>query len=185
MRKYKLGNIAEINFGPHQKYKAEAEVKYLLASHFNKLYQPEFFKDSFLDLNAKTEKYLLQKNDLLLTGKGNNIFAWAYSEDFGKTIASSLFYVIKTNPNLILNEYLAYYLNTSKMIAKLKILGSGATVLSIPKKELFALTIEIPSLEEQKHFIEIANTSKKNIELTKNILHLKTNLHQALVNRLQ
>jgi len=181
---YKLSQIANINFGPYLKTDIKGDVKYLLSSHFDKINQPTLFKGSYILLDNLEEKYLLKENDLILTGKGNRTFAWAYKPENGLMIASSLFYVINVNPKILLNEYLAYFLNSSKIHNKLIILGSGATIRSLPKNELYNLKIDIPSLEEQKKIIQIANTMKKDIELSNKILNKKIKLHKKIISTL-
>src|SRR5690554_6027919 len=141
----KLGNIAEIQFGSYDKPQEKGSVKYLHAGHFDNLFKPTRFEDSFIELDGKNDKFLLQPNDVILAGKGHRTFAWAFNPDFGQAIPSSLFYIIKTNPSKVLGAYLAQYLNSEKIQYNLKLIGAGATITSIPKKELEEITVDIPS----------------------------------------
>ena len=101
----KLGDITEIQFGSYDKPKEKGNVKYLHAGHFDKLYKPTKFKKSFVELDGKNDKFLLQSNDVILAGKGHRTFAWAYESSFGKVIPSSLFFIIKINSKEVLSKY--------------------------------------------------------------------------------
>jgi restriction endonuclease S subunit len=180
----KLGDIAEIQFGSYDKPQEKGSVKYLLAGHFNKLYKPTKFEKSFVELDSKNEKFLLQPNDVILAGKGHRTFAWAYNKDLGKAIPSSLFFIIKTDPSKIKGAYLAYYLNSEKVQYNLKLIGAGATITSIPKKELEEISINVPSLLEQNRVIEFIRLLDEDIELTQNLLAKRVSLRKGLINKL-
>lgn len=180
----KLGNIAEIQFGSYDKPTEDGSVKYLHASHFDNLYNPTKFEDSFVELDGKNDKFLLQPNDIILAGKGHRTFAWAYDVDFGQAIPSSLFYIIRTNPSKVLGTYLAQYLNSEKVQYKLKLIGAGATITSIPKKELEQITITLPSLQKQRDFVEFIKLLDKDLKLTQDLLKKRTALKKGLINRM-
>ncbi|WP_067150231.1 restriction endonuclease subunit S [Pseudotamlana agarivorans] len=180
----KLGNIAEIQFGSYDKPKEEGSVKYLHAGHFDKLFKPTKFEKSFVELDDKNDKFLLQPNDVILAGKGHRTFAWAYNVSFGQATPSSLFYIIRTNSSEVLGAYLAQYLNTEKVQYKLKLIGAGATITSIPKKELAQLSIVLPSIEEQKKIIDFIELLDEDLKLTQDLLNKRTALKKGLVNRL-
>jgi restriction endonuclease S subunit len=67
---------------------------------------------------------------------------------------------------------------------QLGLIGAGATVTSIPKKELSQLEIVIPSINDQRNFLKIYNLLDKDIELTKKLLQTKRDLKRGLVNEL-
>ena len=180
----KLEDIAKLKFGLHTETAAEGNVKYLLAGHFNDSGQPANFSDSFLLADARNQRFLLQENDVILAGKGLRIFAWAYDVDFGACIPSSLFYLIRTDKDVILGKYLACLLNSEKMQHQLKLIGSGATITSIPKRELSELKIEIPSLKEQQKIIDAAELFDGEIELLQRILEEKQKLKRGVLNKL-
>jgi restriction endonuclease S subunit len=180
----KLKEIADIQFGLYVKGQDKGNVKYLLSSHFNKSFQPEKFEESFIELNEKSERFLLKPNDIILAGKGHRIFAWAYDISFGTTIPSSIFYMIQTNPDEIIGDYLAYYLNSGNINQKLKLIGAGSQITSIPKKELEQLDIIIPPIEQQKKIVAMAKLLEKNIDLHKEIIEKKKSLKNGLISKM-
>ncbi|QDO95285.1 restriction endonuclease subunit S [Formosa sediminum] len=181
---HKLGDIAEIQFGLYEKPLAEGEVKYLHAGHFNNLHKPAKFEESFVKLNGKNNKFLLQPNDVILAGKGHRTFAWAYSLDFGQAIPSSLFYIIRTQSSVVLGEYLAQYLNTEKIQYNLKLIGAGGTITSIPKKELEEIKVHIPALKEQKKIVDFIELLDEDLRLTQELLEKRTALKKGLINKI-
>ena len=180
----KLANIAEIQFGSYDKPQETGSIKYLHAGHFDKLYKPTKFEESFIELDGKNDKFLLQPNDVILAGKGHRTFAWAYNPDFGKAIPSSLFYIIRTKPSKVLGTYLAQYLNSEKIQYNLKLIGAGATITSIPKRELEEVSVDIPSLEEQKKIVDFIELLDEDLRLTQDLLEKSTALKQGIINKL-
>ena len=180
----KLGNIAEIQFGSYDKPKEKGTVKYLHAGHFDKLFKPTKFEKSFIELDGKNDKFLLQHNDIILAGKGHRTFAWAYDADFGQAIPSSLFFIIRVKASEVLGAYLAQYLNSEKVQYNLKLIGAGATITSIPKKELEEITVFIPSMDEQRKFVEFIELLDEDLQLTQDLLKKRTALKKGLINKL-
>lgn len=178
-----LGEIAQIYYGPYEKAKTKGSIKYLVSSHFNEFFEPSLFKESFVDSIKDVEKHLLQPNDVIVTGKGQRIFAWAYKEEYEKVIPSSLFYIIKiTDSSKLIGEYLANYLNSEKINYTLKALSGGTGIPSIQKKEFEQLSIYIPSIEKQKHIIDMSRLLNKNVELATKLLEKKKALKTGLLN---
>jgi restriction endonuclease S subunit len=184
MKVLKIGEILDVQFGPHLKTNSNGTIKYLLASHFDEDLNLTNFKDSFVAPSAKTQRFELKPNDVILAGKGHRTFAWAYNESFGPMVPSSLFYLLRASNDRVLGEYLAAVLNSERMQHQLGLIGAGATVTSIPKKELSQLEIVIPSINDQRNFLKIYNLLEKDIELTKKLLQTKRDLKRGLVNEL-
>ncbi len=177
-----LAEIASIKFGPYMKGSSNGDAKYLLASHFDKQYQLTKFELSFVNLNEKQRRNLLEPNDVILAGKGSRIFAWAYDEKIGPTIASSLFYVIKTNREKINGKYLACYLNSPLVQQKLKAIAGGFKIPSLPKKELIKISIVIPSIDAQMKFVEMARLLDEDVSLAEDLLKEKSNQRHSVIN---
>lgn len=70
----------------------------------------------------------------------------------------------------ILPEYLSVYFQTPKYREVIEFLGSGSNILNIKPEHIYNLKIPIPSLEDQKHFVTIAEQADKSkFELRKSI----------------
>lgn len=178
----RLHQLAQVKFGPHETPMSTGEAKYLLASDFDDNLQPSNFKDNYIDLDDRTARFMLQPNDVILAGKGHRLFTWAYHPDFGTCVPSSLFYIIRTDPKVILGKYLALFLNSEKTQHQLKLIGAGASVVSIPKKELNQIAIFVPPIKTQQRMIEMADLIDQDIHLTTALLQQKKILKHSLFN---
>ena len=179
-----LKNITTFKYGPHLRTQGEGEVKYLHSKHFDELSEPTLFANSFVESSARSEKFLLKKNDVIITGKGLRIFAWAYDEDFGKAVPSSLFFILRPNPNKVLGKYLALLLNSEKINYQIRQAGAGASILSIPKKELGEIKVDIPSLDKQHEVVYMVKTFNFDIMLTQELLQKKKLLRREVLNQI-
>lgn len=180
----KLGEIAEISFGSYEKPKSEGSIKYLHAGHFDSFIKPTKFENSYVELSPKNKKYLLRSNDVILAGKGYRTFAWSYVEDIGKAMPSSLFYTIRTDSKKVLGEFLALFINSDETQYKLKNIGAGATITSIPKKELEQVKIYLPDLDEQRRIVEFARLLDDEVLLIESLLHKKYKLKKKFISNL-
>jgi len=180
----KLGDIAEIQFGPYEKGLAKGSIKYLLASHFDEVYQLSKFESSFISGEVDSEKKLLQKNDVILAGKGQRTFAWAYEDSYGPCVPSSLFFILKTDEEVVLGKYLTYFLNSERVQNTLKLIGAGGTIPSIPKKELKQIKVSIPSIARQRKIIEMAKLVEEDVMLTQELLNKKKAVQRTVINKL-
>jgi restriction endonuclease S subunit len=179
-----LDHISTIQFGPFLKSKETGEIKYLMASHFDLDNRPTNFESSFVPENNKNTRALLRYGDVLLTGKGQRLFAWAYDNSMGQCIPSSLFYLLRVETSKILPEYLACYLNLDKIQFLLTQIGAAATIMSIPKKELARLPIEIPTMYKQHSVVKLLNITEQDIALTGKLLEKKKLLKRALITKM-
>jgi restriction endonuclease S subunit len=182
--KKKLGDIAEIQFGPYAKGTEKGTVKYLLASHFDRQNMLSRFKQSLVEAEDFTAGSFLKRNDVILAGKGQRLFAWAYDESEGLCIPSSLFFVLEGNRNIIIGKYLAIFLNSEKVQFTLKTMAAGLTIPSISKNELKELKIFIPSLKEQKKIVEMAELMEEDISLAQKLLIKKKALKKTILNKM-
>lgn len=181
----RLSKISEIQFGLYSKKSEKGNVKYLTTGHFDEFLNLSLFtKDSYIELEEKNKRFLLQPNDVILTGKGQRIFAWAYNEAFGDIVPSSLFYIIKTKANEVNGYYLASVLNSARKQYELTLLGSGSSVLSINKKDLLDLEIPLPSLKEQNRIAKVLKVMENEVSLTSELLNKKRALKKGVLNEL-
>jgi restriction endonuclease S subunit len=181
--KKRLEDIADIYFGPQEKGSVKGSIKYLLASHFDKYFQPTKFQDSFVKEKKELQRYILQPNDVIVAGKGHRLFAWAYNPDFGPAIPSSLFYIVKIkNPDILLGEYLANFLNTEKMNHKLTTLGAGTSIPSVQKSELAGLNVPIPPIAVQQRIVELSRLMDEDVELASVLLEKKKKMKMSVLN---
>lgn len=165
---------SSIKYGPHLRTIFDGRVRYLKGQHFDDDGTLLAANDSYADPKAATDSLLLHDRQLILAGKGNRHFAWAYRPEAGPCIASSLFYVLTVRPELVLPAYLALVLNTASRGRALKAIAKGATVPVIPKRELLDLSVPVPNMERQRQLIHLKELQDRRSHISREIVRLNT-----------
>lgn len=180
----KISEIASIQYGTYTKALEKGEVKYLVASHFNKFFKLRNFSSSYIKMHGTAEKFQLRANDVILAAKGSRNFAWAYKEKSGPCVPSSAFFIIRANPSEITGEFLANVLNSKLVQYQIKNMATGGGMPSIPKKEFNELEVFVPSLAFQKKVVKMAGLLDEDIELTAELLKQKKQLKTGVINKM-
>ena len=131
----------------------------------------------FVDSDMIKSKYYLKSGDILFTGKGTNNFALVFrSKDDIPTIASSALFVIKVDQNLANPNFIAWYINQSKVQNYFKTNEAGTYNTSINKTTLEETPIVLPSLAVQSKIAKIANLHNQELALSNKIIELRNKL---------
>ncbi len=179
-----IDQISDIRFGFYTQPEATGDVPYLQVRQFDELGILKDEANDFIKLDNKTEPLLLKDGDVLFVGKGNRLFAWCYRDHSGPYIASSIFFVLRPDQQIIFPEYLTAVLNTAQTKATFQLLGSGTNIFSIRKSELGAVEIEVPSMEKQIKIAALAELHKKEIALSRDLLTQKQYLFTGIISKL-
>jgi len=180
----KLGELADVNFGLYKKKKLSGNVKYFTSSHFDENLNPSLFADSYIDIDEKEQRFLLQENDVIIAGKGHRLFAWAYDKKYGDVVPSSLFYILRPHKTHMRGDFLAAALNTKRIQYDLLLKGSGTSIPSIKKNELIDLEVPAPEMLVQVKMLRIINVMDEEIELISEILKKKKQFKEAVIHEL-
>ena len=181
----KLSDIARIQFGYYDTPSEEGELRYLQAKHFDDSGEFTRFDESYIPLDDKSRKHILQPGDILLVGKGYRLFAWQYGGQPSPAVASTLFFVITVRDQArVLSEYLTTFLNLPQTQTYLRQLGAGTSIPSIRKNELSDLPLPHPSLAMQRNVAQIQALHQREISLLTNLIAEKQILIENLINRL-
>lgn len=177
-----LKNISTIQFGYYEKPKAEGDARYLQVKHFNDFGALGADIEEWIDVTDKSKSHLLEDGDILFVGKGMRNFAWKYSTEMGNMIASSVFFVIKSEPELVDADYLATIFNSSKYQSFFSSLGAGSSIPSIRKTELEAVEVPLPPIEIQRKIAKLNELYHEEIQLADKLIEQKNKLFQAVIN---
>lgn len=180
--KMQLKDISHLQFGFYDKPKEEGEAIYLQAKNFNDFGLFDGNGDGWVEITEKSKSHLLEEGDVLFVGKGMRNFAWKYSVDTGKAIASSIFFVIKPKSDLVDSDYLVTIFNSTKYQSFFQSLGAGSSIPSIRKNELEAVEIPLPPLEVQKKIAKLSDLHRAELALTGRLIDEKNKLFQAVIN---
>lgn len=172
--------IAEIKTGIFAKPGHEGEVVYLQARHFDKFGNLHTELKGDLRFDDITENHLLRNGDVLFAAKGWKNFATVYRSDF-PAVASTTFFVLRVRELDVIPEFLVWLLNEPKTKESLKGQAIGSAMVSISKRVLGNLVVNIPSAETQRQILDVSQLMKKENEIRLRIAELRQQIiHQAV-----
>lgn len=183
-KKFKLSDIVNIRSGMVVPKTVNNDEKQLTDAYVRMVGTSDYDDDGNLrkDLEANVlikpaiEKNFLQYKEVLFNAKGRRFFATLFLNEYSFTIASASFLVLTIQNDLILPEFLVWYLNHPET---LKVFASKMTTQNIPsvtKQELGDLKIIIPNLDTQKQIIKLDFLKKEQVIIQKELITLKENL---------
>jgi hypothetical protein len=128
-------------------------------------------------VNYKPED-LLRKDDVLLIGKGsdNHAAVWPGSDE--DTLASSMLYVIRPDPNVIIPAFLVSYLNSHAAKAYFNFHQKAGTVKVLGRMALDELPVPLPSLAEQRTVAQLATA----VQHSRSLLNELSQAHATMLN---
>ena len=180
----KLKDIAQIQFGYYAQPSKSGSIKYLQAKHFKDLGQLVGENDAFLEDDEKTNVNLLEDGDILFAAKGFRFFAALYKAEFGKAVASSIFFIIKPDIRKIIPGYLVSVLNLPKNLLHFQQSGAGSSIPSIRKNELLDFTFNLIPIAQQHKIVALQELYIKDLELTENLIKKKQLLFQTALSKI-
>ncbi|WP_313384461.1 restriction endonuclease subunit S [Chishuiella sp.] len=184
IRKVKIKEIATFNFGYHTSEIEKKGVMYLQARNFDEAGQFLNNVDNFVAKDNIKEDLILKDGDILLVGKGMRFFAHCYKKEMGEAVASSIFYIINTNREAVLPDYLTCILNHTKSHNYFNSIGAGSSIPSIRKNELADFEINLPSLQVQHKIVEMYDLHNKEIQLLEQLKEKKLVRFNQLINEI-
>lgn len=180
----KLKDIAAIRSGIHLAESDTGNISYLQTKHFDNWGQLIVGAiDTYIQVDNNTSKHILTEGDIILTGKGNRIFAWCYQSHFGEVVASSIFFVIRPTQQ-VLPEYLTHILNLPQSIEFLKKLSGGNSIPSFRKSELEEFEVPVLPLHIQHQIIAINETHVRELVILDQLKEKMIQRYKALVNHI-
>ncbi|VTZ91329.1 restriction endonuclease subunit S [Limosilactobacillus reuteri] len=122
----------------------------------------------------ESPEIMLKANDILIT-KDGTIGKVAIVEELSKpsTVASGIFILRNTSPNIWITKYLYYYLQSYDFKSFIHSRIEGSVIPHLYQKDFESLSIKSPSLEEQ-------NTISKRLELIDKKIDLNNQLNDNL-----
>ena len=176
-----LKDIANISSGTYKKEILDGDFLYLQIKDFTSSHLDKGELNPSIPRNKSTEKHLLSDKDLLFSAKGTSNFCVIYYETMGKAIASSSFFIIHITKNIILPEFLNWYINLPRTIKKLQADAVGSFTPSISKEVLSNLNIDIPSITIQQKIITLKKLQIEELKLQTQLLEKKKKLYNQIL----
>lgn len=182
--KYLLSEISKIHPGVHIKsseFVEDGTHVYLNLRDFDENF---CLIDELTRVNFDGKQQFILDEDNVLFSVRIKFNAYQIPESIHDSfVASTSFVILKPNENIVLKEYLAWYLNESEDLKKLSEAQAKSTRMPyLSLKSIKGLEIYVPDMEQQKNIIEINQLLGKEKKLTNRILELKEIYIQNLLN---
>lgn len=113
----------------------------------------------------KAELYQVFGGDILLTARGQAHGAYLVSHDLADTLVSSVFYILRPNPQVIRPAYLAWWLNLPDVQARIQGHSRGTGIGYMSRQALEQLSVCVPLLEVQVRIEQVVALWQKKQQL--------------------
>lgn len=126
-------------------------------------------------IEGNFEKYCIKDRNLIISkiGAPNYKIAVASVAEGHKLLANANLYVIELDESKVDPYYLKAYLESSDGQARFKNIAAGTTVLSVGVKDLKAMIVPLPSMDEQKRIAD------RYLAAMEEVLRLRSQLQDA------
>ncbi len=115
-----------------------------------------------IDMETIKKHHLVQKGDIIFRSRGLVATSAILPCNLKKTIvAAPLLKIRITKPDIILPEYLNWYINQRDAQVFLTSRAKGTAQKMISKQEIEELEVSLPPLEQQKNIVELASLSAR------------------------
>ncbi|MGF1670058.1 MAG: restriction endonuclease subunit S [Balneolaceae bacterium] len=151
----KISEIANVTFGVNYSPEKYGDIPVIQMRSINEQGEIDSRYNSAVYREKIDEDELLQDGDLLFAAKGTGNIPYIVREEMLPVLASSVFFVIRVNRDIILSEYLAWYLKTPRVMNWIETVSEGSTVRSISIKEFRKFKVPVPDLDVQKKIMEL------------------------------
>lgn len=182
MRK-QIKSLAKIQSGLYIKAIPDGDAYYLQVKDFDIYGRVVTGLTTMVKLDVNLCNHLLTGGDLLFAAKGTTNFCAVYDPNIGNAFASSSFLVLRTiNREIVLPEFLCWFINHPNTMQILKSHAVGTSIPSITKSAVGDLEIDLPTIEIQKTILQVAELQRREIELCNKIAQKRIELvNQSLI----
>jgi len=153
-----LGEVADFKYGYTDTAKEKGAVRFIRITDIGENGKLKMSDSKYIDLNGESEKYLLEKGDLLMARTGATYGkTMLFNEDISAAYASFLIKIRFKNETVLPNFYwhfaqsYLYWNQANKLVSRAGQPQFNANVLK-------AVTIPMPPLAVQKEIVRILDT---------------------------
>lgn len=136
---------------------------------------------STVTFEKDASRYMLVPGDVLFLSRGHRLFATVFNDVPPHVIVPNYFYRLRakltgTASDVVLPEYLAWYLNSPKAQAQLKLVHAGSHMPVVALNDFVDLRIDMPPLTIQKSIVAVAALAQREQQLMRELLDVKKKL---------
>lgn len=115
------------------------------------------------------ERYAVRNTDVVFQARGNRNLAFVLRDVPAATLASNHFYIVRTKLDVVLPEYLAWFVNQPAAQGHLTGKAQGTTMMLVPKEAFESLEVDLPPLDVQRAIVELAELRQRERALVQNL----------------
>src|SRR3972149_6876854 len=113
-------------------------------------------------IDKSTEQYLIHQGDVLFLSRGHRNWAAPIIDELQNTVAVGHFFVIKVRNEIILPEYLAWYINQSRAQEYFhNIAGRGTNMPLVTLSAFKGLPVDVPDMATQHRIVELSRLMER------------------------
>ncbi|MDD3269121.1 MAG: restriction endonuclease subunit S [Syntrophomonadaceae bacterium] len=125
-----------------------------------------------IEMTQLKAHHLVQPGDLMFRSRGQVSTSAILITDPGPAVVAAPLLRIRADQNLVLPEYLNWYINQSPAQAFFESRARGSTQKIIGKEALESLEVDLPSLERQRTIAELAALAQEEQRLMRRLSEL-------------
>ncbi len=179
-----LGDISEIQVGYQSREGIHPQINgnhFLLQTRdFDNHHQinwSNLIKFTPSGFGAKSE---VRKGDVLFLAKGQDNYAIFINFERDNILAGNSFYIIRTNPETVLPDFLAWWINQTPAQEYIRLNRSGSSLPFLSVASLSNLEVPIPDTKIQQKICKLETLRRKESDLLIRYLTKKYALIQAV-----
>jgi len=159
--KKKITEIADIQIGYQFRKKIELDDPgtnwVIQIRDFNENHTLNREGLSRVRIDKPIEQYLIHRGDVLFLSRGHRNWAAPIIDELQDTVAAGHFFVIKMRNEIILPEYLAWYINRSPAQEYLHNIARRGTHMPLVTLSAFkGLPVDVPDMATQHRIVELS-----------------------------
>ena len=117
-------------------------------------------------IDKSTEQYLIHQGDVLFLSRGHRNWAAPIIDELQNTVAAGHFFVIKVRNEIILPEYLAWYINQSPAQEYLHNIARRGTHMPLVTLSAFkGLPVDVPDMAIQYKIVGLSRLMERENKL--------------------
>ena len=172
--RHALGDIAEITSGLSLAgavlHQPTGKYQIIQPRHIDGAGRPFVFDSAIhstrMDLPDRADGYLVRSGDVLFMSRGEKNRAAVIRSCPPATIAPAAFFVLRARVDLVLPDFLAWYLNQVPAQAAIAQIRTSAGTPMVQRANFSALCIALPSLTKQREIIRLGELMLREQQLT-------------------
>lgn len=137
-----------------------------------------------VSLNQKVNPaYFVQPGDVLCAARGNHYRALCLTGEPPPALVSSHLFILRARSQVVLPEFLAWYLNQSTAQTYLDTQAQGSSIRSLSRRVLAQLPVVVPALDLQQKVVQIQRLTDRETALTEQLLGKRRQLIDGLLSK--